>query len=181
MSGHVAWLNKPSEAWKQRTVRLTADTLTTRLVSALRALPPLTVRFLSPPQHKEERIDDCFAANITSEHPPPHVPPRLPSRPPTASPRGRVATPPKRPTTGATNRPATAPGSSPQHRAAPSYSQPTKSSSLAARAVVEMDGHLMRRGKRMEQLFHHADRERTGTLAPAPNTRALTLSHIPHP
>ena len=40
MSGHVAWLNKPSEAWKQRTVRLTADTLTTRLVSALRALPP---------------------------------------------------------------------------------------------------------------------------------------------
>ena len=40
MSGHVAWLNKPSEAWKQRTVRLIANTLTTRLVSALRALPP---------------------------------------------------------------------------------------------------------------------------------------------
>jgi hypothetical protein len=25
MSGHVAWLNKPSEAWKQRTVRLSGS------------------------------------------------------------------------------------------------------------------------------------------------------------
>ena len=35
MSGHVAWLNKPSEAWKQRTVRLSACTLTTRLSLSL--------------------------------------------------------------------------------------------------------------------------------------------------
>ena len=35
MSGHVAWLNKPSEAWKQRTVRLSARTLTTRLSLSL--------------------------------------------------------------------------------------------------------------------------------------------------
>ena len=128
------------------------------------------MRLLSP-QNKEMRIDDCFAANITSEHPPPHVPPRLPSRPPTASPRVRISTPP--------HRPATAPGPSPQHRAAPSYSQPTKASSSAVRAVVEMDGHLMRRGKRMEQLFRHADRDRTGTLDAAQVRTLLRSAKLP--
>ena len=43
------------------------------------------------------------------------------------------------------------------------------------RAVVEMDGHLMRRGKRMEQLFRHADRERSGMLDAA-QARTLSLS-----
>ena len=71
------------------------------------------------PQHKEERIDNCFNQNITAVEPPPPNPARL---------------------------------APPKSRSAPSYSQPTKASS-SAQAVGEMQGHLMRRGKRMTQLF----------------------------
>ena len=40
---------------------------------------------------------------------------------------------------------------------------PTKSSS-ASQAVTEMQTHLSRRGKRLTQLFLHADRDRSGNL-----------------
>jgi len=42
-----------------------------------------------------------------------------------------------------------------------------------------MDGHLMRRGKRMEQLFRHADRDRTGTLDAAQVRTLLRSAKLP--
>lgn len=120
MSGHIQWLNKPSEAWKDRT-------------------------------NKEQRVEDCFNRNITADKPPPAIP----ARSATDGPRKTKAV-----------------------RQQPSYMAPTKSSS-ASQVVTEMQTHLSRRGKRLTQLFLHADRDRSGNLDADEIRSLLVTANLP--
>lgn len=102
-------------------------------------------------QKKEERIEECFNRNITATEPPTSIPLRR----------------------GAPEKPKTA-------KTKPSYSRPTASSEAHAKAAVsEMQNHLARRGKRLTQLFLHADRDRSGTLDSEEVAGMLRSANIP--
>lgn len=101
-------------------------------------------------QKKEERIEACFNRNITAKEPPTSIPVRR----------------------GAPERTSV--------KTVPSYSRPTASSEAHAKAAVsEMQRHLARRGKRLTQLFVHADRERSGTLDSEEVADMLRSANIP--